>query len=681
MKQIKFYLRILPLMVILALFLLGASARLYNLQITHGDANMRQAERRLVRTVSLPAARGEILDRYGRPLVVNRLSYSVRIDRERLLGGADPNDALDRLTMLMRAQDVPYEDTFPVTGPPYHYRYDLAEQDRKRLDRFLKKQEWGDPSAEDFMTRLCELFEIDVSYTPDEVLRIAAVRYELELRYHFYNIPPYRFAQDVDMTLVQMISEQNFPGVIIDTEPIREYRTNVAAHILGRVGQIPEESAEAYKEKGYAADEIIGIDGMEAGLETWLRGISGKREEETTSSGKVTGIRSAQPPEPGKNCLLTIDIRLQEQVEHALENGVLALRERGQQERLEESDLAGGGAAVIIKVKTGEVLAMASYPTFSLANFQQDFATLREDPTTPLLNRALAGTYEPGSTFKMATAIAGLETETITPRSAIADLGRYMYYAPSYTPSCSGRHGSVTVPRALQVSCNYFFYDVGRRTGIQEMNKYSRQLGFGAVTGIELPGERAGILAGPDYCAEHDIIWNPGDVLQAAIGQSYNQFTPIQLCNYVATLASGGVRYKPHLLSTVKSFSYDETLYDERPQVVETMSLKDTTLEAIQSGMRRVAQPGGTAAATFGSYFVPVGAKTGSAQKKADGSPANGVFVVYAPFDDPEVAVSVVVERGGAGARVAPIARDILDAYFQGEANMTHLPQENQLQG
>jgi penicillin-binding protein 2 len=368
-------------------------------------------------------------------------------------------------------------------------------------------------------------------------------------------------------------------------------------------------------------------------------------------------------------------------VEYALEAGILSLRERGLKEGLDEADLAGGGAVAAIDVRTGDVLAMASYPTFKLTDFQADFAGLIQDPMHPMVNRALAGAYEPGSTFKMTVAIAALETGSITPDSKIYDRGRYMRFAPSYTPSCSGGHGSVNVARALQVSCNYFFYEAGWLTGIDAIERYARQLGFGAPTGIELPGERAGILAGPEYCAQQNIHWNGGDVLQASIGQSYNQFTPLQLANYAATLASGGVRYKPHLLMTVKSYAYDETLFDTPIQKLETMELRKDTWEAIHTGMRLVTKAGGTAAGSFADYKIPVGAKTGSAQKTANGKPANGVFVAYAPFDDPEIAVAVVVERGGGGARVAPIARSIFEAYFNGKTAMDEIAPSNELQG
>lgn len=686
MKRAKFFFRIALLMLMLGVFLLGATARLYNLQITHGADNLREAERRLRRTVVLPAARGEILDRYGRPLVVNRLSYSVRLDLNRLTQAADPAGTLDRLVKLMDETQTAYTDTFPIAGPPFVYRADLTEQDSDRLEEFLRRKSWGPSDAETLMAQMRKEYAVDDRFSDTEALRIVGIRYELDLRALFgmdpYRyIPPYRFADDVDITLVGKIREQGLSGVTIDTVPIREYRTEFAAHLLGRVGQIPEKEAADYKARGYAADEIVGLDGLERALEEWLRGTDGVREEETTASGKVTNIVSARPPEPGKNCMLTIDIRFQEQVEYALASGIAALRERGEREGLAEEELAGAGAAVVIDVPTGEVLAMASYPTFHLTNFQSDYAALLEDPMRPMVNRALAGTYEPGSTFKMAVSIAALETGAITPRTQILDRGRYMRFAPSYTPRCSGGHGSVNVSRALQVSCNYFFYDVGWMTGIETMNRYARELGFGEVTGIELPGERAGSLAGPAYCAQQGIPWNGGDVLQAAIGQSYNQFTPLQLASYTATIANDGVRYRPHLLGTVKSYDYDETLYDTPLEVVKSMDLKPETLNAVHEGMRLVTQPGGTAAGTFASYRISVGAKTGSAQKKADGSPDNGVFVAYAPFDDPEIAVAVVVERGGGGARVAPIARDIFDAYFNGQDEMDSVPAQNALRG
>ncbi|MDR0671055.1 MAG: hypothetical protein LBF64_01965, partial [Oscillospiraceae bacterium] len=454
MKRAKFFFRIALLILLLGVFLLGATARLYNLQITHGDDNLREAERRLRRTVALPAARGEILDRYGRPLVVNRLSYSVRIDLNRLTQSADPAGTLDRLVKLMDEAQAAYTDTFPVVGPPFAYRAGMAEQDSDQLEEFLRRKDWGSPDAEALMARMREEYAVDDRFSDAEALCIAGIRYELDLRALFgvepYRyIAPYRFADDVDITLVGKIREQGLSGVTIDTVPIREYRTEFAAHLLGRVGQIPKKEFDDYEARGYAADEIVGLDGLERALESWLRGTDGKREEETTASGKVTNIISAQPPEPGKNCMLTIDIRFQEQVEYALASGIEVLRERGEGEGLAEEELAGGGAAVVIDVATGEVLAMASYPTFRLANFLGDYAALQEDPMRPMVNRALAGAYEPGSTFKMAVSIAALETGVITPRTQITDRGRYMRFAPSYTPKCSGGHGSVNVARAL----------------------------------------------------------------------------------------------------------------------------------------------------------------------------------------------------------------------------------------
>ncbi len=681
MTGFKYYARISVLLLLLMAFLLIATARLYNLQIVHGEDNLKQAERRLVRTVTIPAARGEILDRYGRPLVKNRLSYDVTIDMSRMKLN-DPPEILSRLIALMRAEGIAYEDTFPVTAPPYAYVSAMTDKQKSRLERYLKEKEWVGVTAIELMEKLRDEYKIDERFDDAQARDIAAIRYELELRTLFFNYPVYKFATDVDMALVAKISEQDFPGVMIETVPIREYLTEYAAHLLGRVGQIFEEDAEMYKELGYAADEIVGVDGLEKTLESYLHGTAGSRTEETTTSGKVTSVLKTTPPEPGKNVMLTIDIHFQEQVEKILESNILRMREEGQNNTKLDGGQSEGGAAVVLDVKSAAVLASASYPSFDLENYKQDIADMLVDSMTPLVNRAIQGTYEPGSTFKMATAIAALETGAITPRTIITDQGRYMRFAPSYTPSCSiyrssgSTHGSLNVANALRVSCNYFFYEAGWLAGIDAMNNYATQLGLGETTGVELPGERAGILAGPAYVEAHPGMrsWAGGDVIQAAIGQSYNLFTPMQLANYVSVIANGGSRYRCHLLQSVKSYDYAQTVYEAKPELLNFVAMSDEALDTVREGMKLVASPSGTASRTFGSFRIPVAAKTGSAQVKADGTPANGVFVVYAPADDPQIAIAVVVEKGGAGSAVAPIARDIIDAYFSIQDEMETVP-------
>ena len=680
-KRIRFYMRLGILLLLLVAFLFLSGARLYNLQITHGEDNRQQSERRVVRTVSVPAARGEILDRYGRSLVVNQLSYTVRLNFDRLKK-ADGAEIVSRLIALMNREGIAYEDTFPVTSFPYAYKDNLTDTEQSRLDRFLKKFEIVDMAAFDFIIFLREKYNIDDRFDQQQARDIAAVFYEMELRYQFGSIPPYWFAQDVPLTLVSQIKERNLPGVLVDTVPVRKYSTQFAAHILGRVGPIPEKELDMFIEMGYASDELVGLDGMERSLESWLHGTAGERREETTTDGKVTSILSYKAPEPGDNCLLTIDIRLQEELEYSLEQHILEMRKEDAQN---PKAVVQGGAAVAISVKTGEILAMASYPTFSLADFYQNYAAMLQDEERPMLNRAISGTYEPGSTFKMATALAALETDTIKPKTAVVDRGPYMRFAPSYTPACQiwnnsrRTHGSVNVSSALQVSCNYFFFEAGWLTGIEEMNAYAKKLGFGQLTGIDLPGERPGILAGPDYVATlENTRWNAGDVIQAAIGQSYNLFTPLQMATYTATLAAGGVRMRPHLLKAVKSFSYDTTILDIPPEVMEDIAPKEESIRAIQEGMRMAAQPGGTAYSVYANYPVAVAAKTGSAQV-VNGIPANGVFVVYAPYEDPEIAIAVVIERGGSGGRVAPITRDLLDAYFATQEKAAHGEEMNRL--
>jgi penicillin-binding protein 2 len=336
---------------------------------------------------------------------------------------------------------------------------------------------------------------------------------------------------------------------------------------------------------------------------------------------------------------------------------------------------ADSGAVVMLGVGTGEVLAMASYPTFTLPGF--DYAALSADPGQPLFNRAAMGAYAPGSTFKMSVMAAALETGVVTPATRITCSGIFRKYeAGGYTPQChiwrsSGRtltHGGVNIARALAVSCNYFFYDVSDRTGIEAMNEYAALLGLGQLTGIEI-GERRGTLAGPETSRRG---WAPGDTIQSAIGQQDNVFTPLQLANYVATLASGGVRYPVHLLGSTRSFDFREA-EPNRPGPAAIVPMSDGTRDAILRGMRDVCLPGGTGFGVFGNYPVPVAGKTGSAQVAARDMD-DGVWVAYAPYGAPEVAVAVVVERGAQGGRVAPISRDLFDAYFKLTADQSSPP-------
>ena len=318
-------------------------------------------------------------------------------------------------------------------------------------------------------------------------------------------------------------------------------------------------------------------------------------------------------------------------------------------------------------VNTGEILAMASYPTYSLITFSQDWNELSQSKLSPYLNRAISGTYAPGSTFKMVSAIAALEEGIVTPAEKIKDEGVYRFYEPNYTPACwiwnsRGRtHGDLTASDALKYSCNYYFYEVGRLTGIETLNLYARQFGLGQKTGVELTNEKSGILAGRESREARGGSWYGGDTIQAAIGQSDNLFTPLQLCSYISTLANGGTRYQPHLLRQVKDYTGTQLLQDGTPTVLDQLEISDATLQAVYSGMLGVTTEDGTASSVFANYPIQVAGKTGSAEV-GSGS-ANGVFVAFAPYDDPQIAVCVVGEHAGSGGNVAPVAKAVLNMY------------------
>lgn len=683
MEGIKLNLRLALLGLLVMCGVVVVSVRLYGLQIVSGDSYRAQSERSIARTVSVPAARGEIVDRYGRPLVTNRLCYNITIDASRLPKDGENQTILD-LIELCDKFGFGHSDTLPITSPPYLFLSAPTEQQQSRLEKFAAKMEWKDGmEPHEYMDELKKLFKIE-GFSEQDARAVAGVRYELALR-GVLNINAYIFSEDVDIGLVSALRERGLPGVSVDTAAARVYRTQFAAHILGRVGPIFEEEYASLKDKGYKMDEYVGKDGMEKALEQHLHGKAGRRLEETNLAGKVTNVMYSEPPQPGDNCMLTLDIRLQEVAERSLGALLPRLREEGKKTPSLGGYDAQGGAVVAIDVRTGDILCMASYPTYSLASFSQDFKALNEDPLRPMYNRAIAGTYAPGSTFKIVPSVAALEEGIITPKTRILDKGIYMYYAPSYTPRCllyrstGGSHGNITVAEALKVSCNYFFYEIGRLLTIDRLDEYAGKFGLGEVAGIELDGEQAGILAGPEERARRDIgRWQGGDTIQMAIGQSDNAFTPLQIANYIATFSNGGTHYVPHLLKSVKSYDYNDTRMDVKPQAKGEVGMKKETYETVLQGMFSVSEEG-TAANVFRNYPVKVGSKTGSAQTGVTGQSANGVFVAFAPLDSPEIAIAVVVERGGSGNRIAPVARDIFDAYFRIGASMEEALPENQL--
>ena len=559
-----------------------------------------------------------------------------------------------------------------------------------------KEEDTALPTAEQLLGRLCLYF--DLAKQPegsqstalsqldlgglgqDQVRDAAGVLYEQLLRTKGVNQTAYRFAADVNIDFISRVKELSLPGVVIEATTTRQYHTTYAAHLLGRVAAIdPDEWTSYYKtadidgdgEPDYQMNDTVGKEGAERAFENYLRGSSGVRALERNTSGKVVSETWLTDPKPGNNVVLTIDLDLQGTVEDVLANSIPKLASKEVQ----------GAACVILDVNNGDVLASASYPTFSLAAYGQDIAKNGSDPLRPLFNRALLGTYPPGSTFKMVTAIAGLEEGIITPSTKILDKGAYTYY-PGTPPKCwiyrqhGTTHGLVNVSEAIKVSCNYFFYDVGRRLGIDRLVDYATRFGLGQKTGIEL-GEKPGVMASREYTESRGQKWYDGNTLSVAIGQENSAFTPIQLANYIATLVNGGTRYSTHLLKEVKASDFTSVEYSYQPQVLSTIDIQPKNLEAVKAGTLALTSDG-SVSRYFQNLGVKVGAKTGSAQISAQ-TESNAVFVCFAPYDKPEIAMAIVVEHGGSGSELGAMAADILSYYFSAKQTQDEVPTENTL--
>ena len=516
---------------------------------------------------------------------------------------------------------------------------------------------------------------------PEDARAVAGVLYELYLRSTgVYQANEYVFAQEVDIDFISRVKEQSLPGVVIEATTVRQYHTPYAAHLLGRVTPIFPEEVEYYTsldEDGdgvpdYSLNDTVGRDGVEQAFESYLRGDPGMRTVERNAEGKIVSETWLEEPEPGGNVVLTLDIGLQGYVEQVLAASVPAI---------DVEEETGGAACVVLDVDTAEVLTCASYPTYDITRYNADYNQYASDPTKPLLNRALQGLYAPGSTFKMVTAVAGLETGIIEPDTEIEDLGRYTYWS-SPQPMCwiywqrGTTHGWINVSEAIEVSCNYFFYEVGREVGIDVLVDYATRFGLGQYTGIELFEEK-GVMASPEFTESLGGTWYEGSVLSVAIGQESSQFTPVQLANYIATLVNGGTRNAVHLLKEVKSGDFSQVEYTYEPQVLGTIEIETENLQAVKAGMLALTTQG-SVSQHFRDLPFQAGGKTGSAQVD-DQTDANAIFVCFAPYDDPEVALALVVERGGSGSELGAMAADILSYYFSVQETRDEAPQENTL--
>ena len=514
---------------------------------------------------------------------------------------------------------------------------DLATEENARLRSLLELQETGQ----------------DLTFTAAWVVARAPDNWKGEVTLDQgtdQGIQAGQCVVDEHGALLARVKEEGLAGVSFTPAVQRVGSGTLAPHVLGRVGQMSPEEWEVYQDRGYAMDETVGKDGAEGAFESYLHGTPGQKVLETDKDGRITGETNAVQPQAGRDVTLTLDRDLQAAAETALAGF------------LDRHPQATGGALVALDVRDGGVLAMVSQPGYDAASFSADYAALSQDEAHPLMNRAVQGLYAPGSTFKLVTAAAALEEGFLTPETQILDTGRYTYYK-SPQPQCwlyrqEGKtHGLETVSEAIADSCNIFFYDAGRRVGIDMLGQYARALGLGEKTGIELAGEQAGVVAGPEYTASVGGTWYEGSVLSAAIGQENNRFTPLQLAHMVATLVGGGDRWQVHLLQKVAGEAPREKVR------LGKVNLSPGNVAAIKEGMLAVTQSGSLAAA-FQSLPVQVGAKTGSAQVDGEET-SNAVLVCFAPYEDPEIALAVVVEQGGSGSSLGTVAAQVIQAYVQ----------------
>ena len=667
--------------------LAGFFVVLYQTQMVDGAAYLSSTNNHSTQTEQVDSVRGEILDRYGRVLVTNEVSYNVTLDDAAM--GGQRNDILAQLLDVCREEGVAWtSDLFISETAPWVYTSDtpLAYQQKNDggepvtrptyLGQLAEDCEWVDSAetaqltAGELLEKMCVTFGLleEGEAVTQRERDLAGVLYELYLRRYKIDNSEYVFARGVDITFISKVKELSLSGVCIDTTTTRRYGTSYAAHVLGFTGAIPRESAERYRELGYPGNATVGRDGVELAFEEDLHGVSGTRLIEKDGEGNIVGQEWRIIPEPGDNAVLTLDIALQATTEDLLAQYAASQEEPGPM------------AAAVVDM-TGGVLTLASYPTYDLASM--NYVELMNDTENrPLMNRATQGVYAPGSTFKMLTAVAALSEGEITTSERIECTGIYRHYSDvNSQPHCwiwdsvRGVHGRDNVTQAITDSCNIFFYEAGLRTGIANLRKYAAKFGLGEYTGIEI-AESRGWMAGPETSEHFNQPWYDGNTMSVSIGQENNQFTPLQLANYVATLVNGGNHYKAHLLKEFKSSDYSQVTQTYEPQLLDTIDIDEDALEAVLQGMYNLSETA-SMARYFSALPVKVGCKTGTAQVAT--KTANAVFVCYAPYDNPQVALCLVAEQGASGGNLAEIAAGILAQYFSTDSSLSTVQGENVL--
>lgn len=693
------YIALCALFIAVCLIYIG---RLVDLQIAGQDYYTISGSGQTVeRIVPIQALRGQIYDTNGVPLVTNEYSYDINLDAASLpIANSEKNPLLLSILENISAgggefgmPECAYFCDFGGDVPSFSWNHAyLYKEDGSyttygtrllRLIADIKEEEVDGvlPNADDSAMLLMKRYGL--VYTDKEKVThltyesaadtemLFRLRLDMELK-NFSSLNPYLIAEDADIALITAVTEGSSRGVAVKTNVKRIYDVpGYASHILGRVGKIQSKDVEYYTSQGYEMDAIVGISGAEKAFEEYLRGVDGELTIVEDSEGNVIDEYVSKEPQAGFDVYLTIDIELQKLAEDTFDANIAYIRAMAAED---EGDLDGedasAGAMSVLNVKDGSVLALVSNPTYDLTTFNEDYAELSTNKYSPLYNRALNGTYTPGSTFKPGVAIAALNEGTISAYKELPCTGYYSYYKDvGFEPRCwimlmfNSSHGSLAMTEAIQVSCNCYFYEVGRLLTIDTMNRYCRAYGLGQATGIELD-ENTGILAGPDYRAENGLgAWSPGDTVQAAIGQMENSFSPLQISCYISTIINNGTRYSAHILKDVRSHSTGEVLHTQSAVELSSVELSEESVDVVLKAMQNVTEDSGSAARLFSGYPMTIGGKTGTAQVGETKS-ANAVFTAFAPFGDPEIVCTTVIEQGAGGTDAGYAARDVFTAYF-----------------
>ncbi len=629
---------IVVLSVILAIVVAFYSVRIFSLQVLNREKYNAKVSGTTEIVVPLKAPRGEILDCDGRQIAINRDGYDIVFNKA-YIETDTTNSLIVQLIGLCREEGCEYIDNLPITKTaPYGFE---DENGAAKIRKFLELADYA--TAENCFDRLVEKYDLE-EYSTDMQRKIMGVRYSMD-KAAFSIATPYTFAEDITDNLMLIISESShiLKGVTVEVTPYRYYPvTDLAPHLIGSIGPIYEEEWEEYNKKGYSYNDKVGKSGIEQYAEEYLHGTDGEITHTLDKDGRIIESEVTKAPVPGKTVMLTIDKNLQKQTQAVLEENIKNLQSQG--------GSVTGGAVVVMNIKNGAILTSANYPSYDVATLSENYEQLAADENTPLLDRAFTGIYPIGSTIKPAVAIAALENNKYQSGETIFCAQTYKYFS-DFQPQCMHFHGTINLKNAISKSCNYFFFELGRRLGIKTLNEYYKDFGLGIKTGVEV-NDSAGLLT--------EFEGDSGNTIQVAIGQ-LNAFTPLQLAVYTSTVANGGTRYRATLIDKVVSLDQSETFFSGTAEVLQEVDITAETLDAVKEGMLSVTEDG-TGRAVFATYPIKIGGKTGTSQ--TDSGADHSVFVSFAPYESPEIVVAVVLEHGSSTFGVTSVAKGVFDEYF-----------------